>query len=96
MIDCSHANSSKDYRRQPIVGRDIASQIAAGDRRIVGVMIESNLVAGSQKLAKGDALVYGQSITDACIGWPDTVSMLRQLAGAVRNARIATPALSAQ
>ena len=96
MIDCSHANSSKDYRRQPVVGRNIASQIAAGDRRIVGVMIESNLVAGSQKLDDPAKLTYGQSVTDACIGWPDTVSMLRELAESVRTARIAAPALTAR
>jgi 3-deoxy-7-phosphoheptulonate synthase len=95
MIDCSHANSSKDYRRQPLVARDIAAQITAGDRRIIGVMIESNLVAGSQKLADPAKLTSGQSITDACIGWPDTVTMLRELADSVRTARIATPALTA-
>jgi 3-deoxy-7-phosphoheptulonate synthase len=96
MIDCSHANSSKDYRRQPVVGRNIASQIVVGDRRIIGVMIESNLVAGSQKLVAGESPVYGQSITDACIGWPDTITMLRELAEAVRTARIATLALTAR
>jgi len=94
MIDCSHANSSKDYRRQSIVAREIGAQITAGDRRIVGVMIESNLVAGSQKLDDPARLVYGRSVTDACIGWPDTVSMLRELAESVRAARIATPALA--
>jgi len=88
MIDCSHANSSKDYTRQALVARDIAGQITAGDRRIIGVMIESNLVAGAQKLVKGKPLVYGQSMTDACIGWPETMDMLRELAAAVRVARI--------
>jgi 3-deoxy-7-phosphoheptulonate synthase len=88
MIDCSHANSSKDYRRQAVVADDIAAQVMAGDRRIIGVMIESNLVAGAQKLAPGKPLVYGQSITDACIGWPETVEMLRGLASAVQSARI--------
>jgi 3-deoxy-7-phosphoheptulonate synthase len=87
MIDCSHANSSKDYTRQPIVARDIAAQITAGDRRIIGVMIESNLVAGAQKLVPGKPLVYGQSLTYACIGMPDTVATLRELAAAVRSAR---------
>jgi 3-deoxy-7-phosphoheptulonate synthase len=87
MIDCSHANSSKDYTRQVLVARDIAGQVAAGDRRIIGVMIESNLVEGAQKLVKGKPLVYGQSMTDACIGWPETVEMLRELAGVVRSAR---------
>jgi len=88
MIDCSHANSSKDYSRQALVAQDIAGQITAGDRRIIGVMIESNLVAGAQKLVKGKPLVYGQSMTDACIGWPETMDMLRELAAAVRVARI--------
>jgi 3-deoxy-7-phosphoheptulonate synthase len=87
MIDCSHANSNKDYRRQAIVGRDVARQIAAGNRGIVGMMIESNLVAGAQKLVPGHPLVYGQSITDACIGWDETVALLRELAAAVHTAR---------
>jgi 3-deoxy-7-phosphoheptulonate synthase len=87
MIDCSHANSNKDYHRQPLVARDIAGQIVAGDRRIIGVMIESNLVEGAQKLVAGKPLVYGQSLTDACIGWPETVETLRELAAAVGTAR---------
>jgi 3-deoxy-7-phosphoheptulonate synthase len=87
MIDCSHANSAKDYTRQAVVAADIAGQITAGDARIIGVMIESNLVAGAQKLVAGKPLVYGQSITDACLGWPETVHILRELAGAVRAAR---------
>jgi len=87
MIDCSHANSSKDYTRQALVARDIAGQIVAGDRRIIGVMIESNQVAGAQKQVKGKPLVYGQSMTDACIGWPETVDVLRELAKAVRAGR---------
>jgi 3-deoxy-7-phosphoheptulonate synthase len=96
MIDCSHANSCKDYRRQAVVARDIAAQIARGDRRIIGVMIESNLVAGSQKLVNEQALVYGQSITDACIGMPDTINMLRQLADSVRTARLGAASLVAR
>jgi 3-deoxy-7-phosphoheptulonate synthase len=88
MIDCSHANSSKDYTRQASVARDIAGQIAAGDRRIIGVMIESNLVAGAQKQVQGKPPVYGQSMTDACIDWPETVDILRELAAAVRAARL--------
>jgi 3-deoxy-7-phosphoheptulonate synthase len=88
MIDCSHANSNKDHTRQSAVGRNVAEQIAQGDRRIMGVMIESNLVAGAQKLVMGEKLVYGQSITDACIGWDETKDMLRELAGAVRSARL--------
>jgi 3-deoxy-7-phosphoheptulonate synthase len=85
MIDCSHANSSKDYQRQPIVCRDVAGQIAKGNRRIIGVMIESNLVAGAQKLTPGKELVYGQSITDPCIAWDGTLPLLRELAAAVRS-----------
>ena len=87
MIDCSHANSSKDHNRQPLVGRDIAQQIAAGNENIIGVMIESNLVAGAQKLIAGEPLVYGQSITDACIDWPETHKLLSELAQAVRARR---------
>jgi 3-deoxy-7-phosphoheptulonate synthase len=87
MIDCSHANSSKDYRRQALVCSEVAAQIAAGDRRIIGVMIESNLVAGAQALVPGqplDSLVYGQSITDGCIDWSETHKLLAELAAAVR------------
>ena len=87
MIDCSHANSGKDYTRQPEVCRNVASQIAGGDRRIVGVMLESNLVAGAQKLVPGQELVYGQSITDGCLGWDETRQLLSELAAAVRTGR---------
>jgi 3-deoxy-7-phosphoheptulonate synthase len=87
MIDCSHANSGKDYKRQPVVCRDVATQIAAGDTRILGVMIESNLVEGAQKLVSGQPLTYGQSITDACLGWEDTKRLLGELAEAVRAGR---------
>jgi 3-deoxy-7-phosphoheptulonate synthase len=87
MIDFSHANSNKDYRRQAVVGADVAAQVASGDRNIMGVMIESNLVAGAQKLEEGKPLVYGQSITDACIDWAETHKVLEQLAGAVRSRR---------
>jgi 3-deoxy-7-phosphoheptulonate synthase len=87
MIDCSHANSNKDHTRQGFVCRDVTAQIAAGDRRILGVMIESNLVAGAQKFVPGKPLVYGQSITDGCIDWKETYGLLRELAAAVRSAR---------
>lgn len=87
MIDFSHANSSKDYRRQPAVCHDVAAQVAAGNRDIIGVMIESNLVAGAQKLEPGKPLTYGQSITDACIDWNDTHALLKELAAAVRARR---------
>jgi 3-deoxy-7-phosphoheptulonate synthase len=87
MIDCSHANSGKDYKRQEPVCRDVSEQIAQGEGRILGVMLESNLVAGAQKLVPGKQLVYGQSITDACLGWDETLPLLRELASAVRSAR---------
>jgi len=90
MIDCSHANSAKDYKRQMSVASDIAVQIAAGERRIVGAMAESNLVAGRQDLAPGKppaSLAYGQSVTDACLGWEDTTQLLDTLASAVRTRR---------
>ena len=87
MIDCSHANSNKDHTHQAGVCRDVAAQVAGGDRRIVGVMLESNLVAGAQKLVPGTPLVYGQSITDACIAWDETAGMLGELSAAVRAGR---------
>jgi 3-deoxy-7-phosphoheptulonate synthase len=87
MIDCSHANSNKDHTRQALVCRNVAAQIAAGDRRILGVMLESNLVAGAQTLVPGKPLVYGQSITDGCIDWSETHGLLAELAAAVRSAR---------
>ena len=88
MIDCSHGNSLKDYRNQPKVAKAIADQIAAGSTLVSSVMIESNLVEGSQKLSgKLDDLTYGQSVTDACLGWDDTVTVLEELASAVRSRR---------
>jgi 3-deoxy-7-phosphoheptulonate synthase len=87
MIDCSHANSNKDYKRQGGVCRDLAAQIRAGSGHIMGVMLESNLVEGAQKLVAGSPLVPGQSITDACIGWEETYQLLGELAGAVRESR---------
>jgi 3-deoxy-7-phosphoheptulonate synthase len=91
MIDFSHANSNKDYRRQGLVCHDVAGQVAGGDTRgdtrIMGVMIESNLVAGAQPLVAGRPLVYGQSITDACIDFVETRTLLAELAAAVRARR---------
>jgi 3-deoxy-7-phosphoheptulonate synthase len=87
MIDCSHANSRKDYRRQIEVGGDVGDQIAAGERRIAGVMIESHLQEGRQDLVPGKPLAYGQSITDACISFDDSVPVLERLAGSVRRRR---------
>lgn len=89
MVDCSHGNSLKDYRNQPLVAKNVADQIAAGCKVITSVMIESNLVAGNQNLTGGlDKLTYGQSVTDACLGWEDTVDTLNVLAAAVRRRRL--------
>ena len=87
MIDCSHANSNKDYTKQAAVCRDVARQIENGSRQIFGVMLESNLVAGAHKFIAGRPLVYGQSITDGCMGWDETLVLLRELAAAVRSRR---------
>ena len=87
MVDVSHANSRKQHRRQIENAADIAARIAAGERRIVGLMVESHLDEGRQELKPGQALKPGVSITDACIGWADTEPMLRQLAQAVRERR---------
>ncbi len=87
MVDCSHANSNKDYRRQADVCRDIAKQISAGETRIIGVMMESNLVEGRQDVIPGQKLTYGQSVTDACIAWETTEVLLQELADAVRQRR---------
>jgi 3-deoxy-7-phosphoheptulonate synthase len=90
MVDFSHANSSKQFRKQVDVGRDVAGQLAGGERRIVGVMVESHINPGRQDLLPGKALEYGVSITDACLGWQDTVNLLETLADGVRKRRIAT------
>jgi 3-deoxy-7-phosphoheptulonate synthase len=88
MIDFSHGNSGKDSKRQVEVGREVATQIAGGDERIFGVMVESHLKAGRQDLIPGKGLVYGMSITDACIGWDDSHPLLDLLADAVRSRRL--------
>ena len=88
MIDCSHGNSGKEPEKQVEVGRQVASQIADGDARIFGVMIESHLKAGRQDLMPGKELVYGLSITDACVGWEDTGKLVEDLAHAVRQRRL--------
>ncbi|MBC3931797.1 MAG: 3-deoxy-7-phosphoheptulonate synthase AroG [Undibacterium curvum] len=88
MIDASHANSSKNPANQIPVCADIAGQIAAGDTRIVGVMVESHLVAGRQDLVPGKELVYGQSVTDGCIDWESSVQVLEGLAAAVKQRRL--------
>ena len=87
MIDASHGNSEKDFRRQQAVVADAAGQIRGGERRLFGLMIESHLVEGRQELGDGAALTYGQSITDPCLGWDDTVALLDELAGAVEERR---------
>ena len=87
MIDTSHANSSKKPENQPLVAADIARQIAGGEARIRGVMMESHLVAGRQDVVPGQSLTYGQSITDGCIGWDSTVQALNVLADAVAARR---------
>ena len=87
MIDFSHANSSKKYKLQMDVARDVAAQMAAGDDRIFGVMVESHIKEGRQDLVPGKPLEYGQSITDPCIGWDDSIVLLDQLAEAVRKRR---------
>jgi len=87
MVDCSHANSEKKHEKQLEVGADICQQISSGERRIFGVMIESHLVEGRQNVVDGKAETYGQSVTDACIGWDDTESLLEQFADAIRTRR---------
>ncbi len=88
MIDCSHGNSSKNYLLQKEVARDVASQLSGGDQRIIGVMVESHLNEGRQDHAPGCQLEYGQSITDACLGWQDTIQLLVTLADSVRQRRL--------
>jgi 3-deoxy-7-phosphoheptulonate synthase len=88
MIDASHANSSKNHANQVKVCSDIGQQLSDGEQRIFGVMVESNLVAGRQDLRAGHTLTYGQSITDGCLGWEESVKVLEQLAAAVRKRRI--------
>ena len=86
MVDCSHGNAQKDYRRQSVALASVSSQVRAGSTSVMGVMIESNLVAGKQSFpVPKERLVYGQSITDACVDFPSTFSMLQQLAEAVRH-----------
>jgi len=87
MVDCSHANSSKQHEKQIDVAKDIAAQLSSGSKSVFGVMVESNLQAGAQKFTPGkdqpSALAYGQSITDACIDWDDSVGVLETLSQGV-------------
>ena len=92
MVDASHGNSSKQYANQRLVIDDIAAQVEAGENRIFGVMIESHLVAGNQSLKPGADLVYGQSITDACVDWDTTIDLLDRLAAAVATRKRAAAA----
>jgi 3-deoxy-7-phosphoheptulonate synthase len=87
MIDCSHGNSGKDHARQPVVAREIAAQVADGSPHVFGVMLESHLVGGRQDVRPGQPLTHGQSITDACLAWDDTVPVLEGLAKAARARR---------
>ncbi|RME68817.1 MAG: 3-deoxy-7-phosphoheptulonate synthase [Verrucomicrobia bacterium] len=87
MVDCSHANSGKDPARQPIVARAVAEQVAAGERAIIGVMLESNLKEGRQEFVPGKPLEYGVSITDACLSWRQTLPVLERLAAAAQERR---------
>jgi 3-deoxy-7-phosphoheptulonate synthase len=94
MVDCSHGNSNKDYRRQGEVAAAVADQLRSGSRHVMGVMIESHLVAGNQKIpADLSQLTYGQSITDACIDLGSTREVLVELAGAVTQAKSKAAAL---
>lgn len=87
MVDCSHGNSNKQHEQQIVVAKEVAAQIAQGSRHIMGVMLESHLVAGKQTLQPGKELVYGQSITDACMGWENTEQVIEQFALAVQERR---------
>ena len=87
MVDCSHANSSKDHNKQVIVGNDLADQIAGGEEALVGIMIESHLFAGRQNIVDPAELEYGVSVTDACLAWADTEPLLERLASAVGERR---------
>jgi len=87
MIDCSHANCSKQFKLQLDVARDVAAQLSVGDQRIIGLMVESNLNEGRQDLESGHELEYGKSITDPCLGWQDSVDLLKNLAEGVRARR---------
>lgn len=96
MVDCSHANSNKQHERQKDVARDIAAQIAGGSSSVFGVMVEGHLVGGAQKFTPGKDevcdLTYGQSITDACLGWDDSLATLQELSQAVGQRRAAAAA----
>jgi len=94
MVDASHANSQKKHENQILVVDNVAEQLERGEMRVIGLMLESHLVAGRQDLVPGKALAYGQSITDACIGWDDSVRVLDRLASAVRSRRLKSTSFS--
>jgi 3-deoxy-7-phosphoheptulonate synthase len=85
MIDASHANSKKDYKKQSIVVDDVKDQISSGEKNIIGIMLESNLIEGNQKIDSRDKLKYGQSITDSCIGWNETEEIILSLDETLKN-----------
>ena len=87
MVDASHANSQKDHKKQKIVVDDIVTQITNGNKSICGVMLESNLVSGRQDISDPENLVYGKSITDACIGWDETEQLIDSLDKAIENSK---------
>ena len=87
MVDCSHGNSQKYFLKQKNVAADVAAQLSRGESRIMGVMLESHLNEGRQEHSPGCVLEYGKSITDACLGWDDTIDVLEKLASAVRARR---------
>jgi 3-deoxy-7-phosphoheptulonate synthase len=89
MVDCSHANSGKDHEKQPAVANALAEQVAAGSRHVFGVMLESFIVGGRQDNGDNPNLIYGQSITDACMSWESTIPVVESLADAVRKRRAA-------
>src|SRR6185436_775790 len=98
MVDCSHANSGKLHSRQVEVARDVGAQIEGGSRCVFGVMVESHLQPGAQKFSAGkddpSKLAYGQSITDACLGWDDSVRVLETLSEAVARRRVGEAVLA--
>jgi 3-deoxy-7-phosphoheptulonate synthase len=89
VVDASHGNSEKDHRRQSLVVTDVASRLATGERTIAGLMLESFLIPGRQDITLGRAneLAYGQSVTDACVGWEETVGLVDAMADAVTRRR---------
>src|SRR5262249_19950620 len=88
MIDCSHGNSGKDPARQVPVFREVLAQVRAGEESVMGLLVESNLVHGRQDWKPGASLTFGQSITDACLGWPEAEELLREAAPAVEAAPV--------